>query len=137
MKMTLEQAREQAETNAYIEDMIETYINPEMRNLVYHSRLRTCSAWVYETEHFYILKSYNTFIASYNKETHEFIDFLRYVYGFTPSSCQHIAKFRNDFARNAKYHLRYYEIPSKWEKKINDELVEKLVMPYYEISKEK
>lgn len=126
MKMTLEQARKQAEINAYIEDMIDTYINAEMHDMIYHSRLRTCSAWVYETEHFYILKSYNTFIASYNKESHEFIDFLRYVYGFTSTSAQHIAKFRNDFARNAKHYLKYYEIPSKWEKKIDEEFMGQL-----------
>lgn len=127
MKMTFEQAIKQNEINVYIEDMIETYINPEMMNMVYHSRLRTCSAWVYETEHFYILKSYNTFVASYNKETHEFIDFLRYVYGFTATSAHHIAKFRNDFARNAISRLTYYEIPIKWENKINDEIMGQLV----------
>lgn len=127
MAMTLEQARKQSETNAYIEDMIETYINPEMRHMIYHSRLRTCSAHIYETEHFYILRSYNTFIASYNKETGEFIDFLRYVYGFTNTSAQHIAKFRHDFARNAKHFSTYYPIPSKWEKKINDEIMGQLL----------
>lgn len=126
MKMTLEQARVQNEINAYIEDMIDTYINSEMHNMIYRSRLRTCSAWVYETEHFYILKSYNTFVASYNKETHEFIDFLRYVYGFTSTSAQHIAKFHNDFARNASTRLTYYEIPSKWQNKIDDEIEEQL-----------
>ena len=127
MKMTLSQAREQAETNAYIVDMIETYINPEMRKMVYHSRLRTCSAHVYETEHFYVLRSYNTFVASFNKETGEFIDFLRYVYGFTNTSAQHIAKFRNDFASKAKYFCLYYPIPTKWEKKINDEILGQLL----------
>ena len=126
MAMTFEQAKVQSEINAYIEDMIENYINSEMHDMIYHSRLRTCSAWVYETEHFYILKSYNTFIASYNKETHEFIDFLRYVYGFTSTSAQHIAKFYNDFARKANTRLTYYDIPSKWEKKINDEIVGQL-----------
>ena len=126
MAMTLEQARVQGEINAYIEDMIETYIIPEMHDMVYHSRLRTCSAWVYETENFYLLRSYNTFVASYNKETHEFIDFLRYVYGFTSTSAQHIAKFRNDFARKANYRLTYYYIPGKWQKKIDDEIAGQL-----------
>lgn len=127
MTMTLKQARIQSEINAYILDVIDTYINPEMNSMIYYSRLRNCSASVYETEHFYVLKSYDTFVASYNKETHEFIDFLRYVYGFTSTSAQHIAKFKNDFARKATSHLRYYDIPSKWEKKINDEIMGQLI----------
>ena len=118
MKMTKEQAIKQHGINTYIIDMIDNYINPEMHDMIYHSRLRTCSAWVYETEHFYILRSYNTFIASYNKETHEFIDFLRYVYGFTSTSAQHIAKFHNDFARKANTRLTFYDIPTKWYKQI-------------------
>lgn len=126
MKMTIEQARKQDSINSYILDTIESQINPEMHDMVYHSRLRTCSAWVYETEHFYVLKSYNTFVASYNKETHEFIDFLRYVYGFTSTSAQHIAKFHIDFARKANSCLTYYEIPSKWQKKIDDEITGQL-----------
>lgn len=121
MAMTLKDARVQSYINANIEDMIDTYINPEMRKMVYHSRLRTCSAWVYETEHFYILKSYNTFIAAYNKETHEFVDFFRWAYGFTHTSASHIAKFRNDFARNAKTYSTYYPIPSKLQEKLDKE----------------
>ena len=128
MKMTLKQARVQSEINEYILDVIDTYINPEMNSMIYHSKLRTCSASVYETEHFYILKSYNTFVASYNKETHEFIDFLRYVYGFTSTSAQHIAKFKNDFARKATSHLIYYDIPSKWKKKIDEEIMGQLIV---------
>lgn len=118
MKMSKEQAIKQHEINNYIIDMIDNHINPEMDGMIYHSRLRTCSAWVYETEHFYILKSYNTFVASYNKESHEFIDFLRYVYGFASTSAQHIAKFHNDFARNANTRLTFYELPYKWYKQI-------------------
>lgn len=122
MKMTKEQAIKQDGINSYIVDVIDTYIKPEMHDMIYHSRLRTCSACIFETEHFYLLKSYNTFIASYNKETHEFIDFLRYVYGFTSTSAQHIAKFHNDFARKANSRLTYYEIPYKWQKKIDAEI---------------
>ena len=118
MAMTKEQAIKQHGINTYIIDTIDNYINPEMHDMIYHSRLRTCSAWVYETEHYYILRSYNTFIASYNKETHEFIDFLRYVYGFTSTSAHHIAKFHNDFARKANTRLTFYDIPTKWYKQI-------------------
>lgn len=121
MKMSKEQAIKQHGINRYIIDVFYNHINPEMHDMVYHSRLRTCSAWVYETENFYILKSYNTFVASYNKETHEFIDFLRYVYGYTSTSAQHIAKFHNDFARKANTRLTFYELPYKWYKQILEE----------------
>lgn len=61
-------------------------------------RLRTCSAWVYETEHFYILRSYNTFyVAIIRKENAQCYDLLRYVYGYTSTSAQHIAKFCSDY----------------------------------------
>lgn len=112
----------QREINNYIIDTIYNQINPEMDNMIYHSRLRTCSAWVYETEHFYILRSYNTFVASYNKETHEFIDFLRYVYGFTHTSASHVAKFYNDFARKGNTGLRFCEIPLKLSEKLDAEM---------------
>ena len=58
-------------------------------------RLRTCKAYVYETEHYYILRSYNTFVALIVKNTDTCIDMLREVYGYTPTSAQHIAKFRS------------------------------------------
>ena len=57
-------------------------------------RLRTCNAYVYETEHYYILRSYNTFVALIVKNTDTCIDMLRQVYGYTHTSAQHIAKFR-------------------------------------------
>lgn len=52
-----------------------------------------CQAYVYETENFYLLKSYNTFIACMNKDTEDVYDALRIVYGYTPTSAKHIAKF--------------------------------------------
>lgn len=60
-------------------------------------RLRTCSAWVYETEHYYILKSYDTFVACIHKESDTLFDALRIVYDFTTTSCQHIRKFAVDY----------------------------------------
>ena len=70
--------------------VIETY----GRNVEY-KRLYHCSAWYYNTENFYILKSYRTVIAIYDKTNNNFYDFLRAVYGYTSTSCQHIAKMRN------------------------------------------
>ena len=68
----------------------------------YRERLRTCSAYVYETEHYFILRSYNTFVAAVNKETGECYDFLRKVFGYTSTSSQHISKFWHDYAWSGK-----------------------------------
>ena len=61
------------------------------------SRLRTCRAYVTETKNFFVLKSYNTIVAIIDKTTGQKFDFLRYVFGFTSTSCQHIAKFFSDY----------------------------------------
>lgn len=61
-------------------------------------RLRSCSAWVYETDNFYFLKSYDTFVACICKRNNACFDVLRYVYGYTSTSAQHIAKFFSDYA---------------------------------------
>lgn len=61
-------------------------------------RLHNCQAWVYETEGFYILKSYRTFGVAYiRKETKQCYDVLRYVYGYTSTSALHIAKFIREY----------------------------------------
>ncbi len=62
-----------------------------------YKRLRSCSAYVFETENFYILKSYDTFIAAIEKQSHYIADVLRYVYGYTSTSAQHVAKFVHDY----------------------------------------
>ena len=63
-----------------------------------YKRLRSCAAWVYETENFYLLKSYNTFIAAIDKRTSFCVDVLRDVYGYTSTSDQHLAMFFSDYA---------------------------------------
>ena len=71
-------------------------------------RLRSCTAWVYETENFYILRSYNTYIAAIEKDSGYCADVLRKVYGYTNTSAQHIAKFTSDYGSRAKvYRWRY------------------------------
>lgn len=70
-------------------------------------RLRSCTAWVYETENYYLLKSYNTFIASVNKEDGKLFDALRMVYGFTSTSAQHVSKFWHDYRYGEKFTFRY------------------------------
>lgn len=60
------------------------------------------SGMVYETKHFYILRSYNTFIGCISKKTDVLYDNLRREYGYTATSAHHIAKFRKDFS-TSKY----------------------------------
>ena len=70
------------------------------------ARLRTCSAQVYETEHWYILESYSTLVACIAKDTDCGFDFLRYVYGYTATSAQHINKFFKDYGKD-KWGTKY------------------------------
>lgn len=60
-------------------------------------RLRSCTAWVFETEDYYILKSYETYVAVILKSADVMFDALRIVYGYTATSAQHIAKFSHDY----------------------------------------
>ena len=67
-------------------------------------RLRSCSAEVApvidaETGEllYYVLRSYNTIVAAIDVHTDTLYDFLRYVYGYTSTSAQHIAKFSKDY----------------------------------------
>ena len=76
-------------------------------------RLRNCTAWVYEKGKYYYLRSYGTIIAFIDKETDTLYDVLRYVYGYTSTSAQHISKFAKDYGRGkwgCSRELRYYPI---------------------------
>ena len=60
-----------------------------------------------------ILKSYETYVALYDKETDTFYDVLRYSYGYTATSAQHIAKFYKKLSKELSCQpslLRYYDI---------------------------
>lgn len=67
-------------------------------------RLRHCQAKIlrydiYDRYNVFALKSYETIVAAYVHygDCTIFIDFLRYVYGYTATSAQHISKFFNLF----------------------------------------
>ena len=60
-------------------------------------QLRSCSADVANVGCYLVLKSYNTVVAIIDKRTDTLYDFLRYVYGYTSTSAQHIAKFDHDY----------------------------------------
>ena len=59
--------------------------------------LRSCSADVARIGTLYVLRSYSTIVAVIDIETDTCYDFLRYVYGYTATSAQHITKFSRDY----------------------------------------
>lgn len=67
-------------------------------NAVLIGRLRTCNAKVYYENGYYALVSYDTIVAFIDEESGDLFDVLRYVYGYTATSAQHITKFRHDFS---------------------------------------
>lgn len=71
-------------------------------------RLRYCTAEVITTENYYLLRSYNTIVASINRNIGTECDVLRKVYGYTATSAQHIAKFFNDYAVSLSYTAKRY-----------------------------
>lgn len=60
-------------------------------------RLRSCQAQVIETQNYYILQSYSTYVACISKGTGKCADVLRKVYGYTSSSAKQIAYFKSDY----------------------------------------
>ena len=74
-------------------------------------QLKRCNADVYtfkmpDGTFLYVLKSYATFVAAIYENVG--YDFLRYVYGYTATSAQHIAKFMNEY--DAQICHRYYPL---------------------------
>lgn len=59
------------------------------------TRFRTCNARVATFSDYIILVSYNSLVAFIKDGV--LYDVLRYVYGYTSTSAQHIAKFANDY----------------------------------------
>ena len=83
-------------------------------------KLRSCSAEVApvidsETGEllYYVLRSYRTIVAIIDIKTDTLYDFLRYVYGYTSTSAQHIAKFSKDYGMGkwgCAHSLTYREV---------------------------
>lgn len=71
-------------------------------------RLRYCKAEVITTKNYYLLRSYDAIVASINRYIGTECDVLRKVYGYTPASAQHIAKFFNDYAISLSYPAKRY-----------------------------
>ena len=77
-------------------------------------RLRYCKAWVYtfvdeNGDTYYVLRSYGTMVACVSPIGAKY-DWLRYAYGYTATSAQHIAKFFNDYAPLSNIMYRYYPV---------------------------
>lgn len=99
----------QAFCNQICKEVYEDAIE-ELNDTCTYKRLRSCSALVFETEHYYILQSYRIPIAVIAKSTDTLYDVLRYVYGYTLTSAQHISKFEKDYCRgkwNCEMRLTY------------------------------
>ena len=105
---------EQLEVNAYVENIVND-INALLRTSspAAWCRLYHCSAEMAQIGDWMLLRSYSTIVAAYNPVTDELFDFLRLVYGYTATSAQHIAKFRNycrdEFGNNPTIY-RWYSV---------------------------
>ena len=76
-------------------------------SVIKEKKLRSCNAVVFETENYYILRSYSTVVALIDKENFAGFDFLRIVYGYTATSAQHISKFFHDYHAIIEYRFCY------------------------------
>ena len=68
------------------------------------NRLRSCRANVATFSDYTILISYNTLVAFIKDGI--LYDVLRYVYGYTSTSAQHIAKFAKDYGAKERHTWR-------------------------------
>ena len=89
----------QTNINRWCDENYQKAIQESLKTNNYNDckRLRTCQAWVYETDNYYLLRSYNTIVALIRKDNKQGYDVLRGVYGYTNTSAQHIAKFFSDY----------------------------------------
>ena len=97
---------EQQNTNLVVKNELENVMYDFEHNARFCAKLRTCNAAVYESPTAYYLKSYNTMIAWIDKESSILYDALRFVYGYTATSAQHIAKFATDYHCASRYTYR-------------------------------
>lgn len=80
-------------------------------SVVYRERLFHCKADVLDLDNNCLaLISYGTLVAVFDRSTGFFYDVLRYTYGYTSTSAQHIAKFRGMLRNSIIEEYRYYPI---------------------------
>ena len=85
-------------------DMFRDAMHSAITSIYNEHRLRSCSATVFDLVDdttgevlYHVLRSYNTIVAAIDVRTDTLYDFLRYVYGYTSTSAQHISKFSKDY----------------------------------------
>lgn len=64
---------------------------------------RKCSAELIVSDKYIFLRSYRTLIAVYDIGENAVYDCLRYMYGYTATSSQHISKFYHDMKANKMF----------------------------------
>lgn len=64
---------------------------------------RKCSAELIKSDKYIFLRSYRTLIAVYDIEENIVYDCLRYMYGYTSTSAQHISKFYHNMKANEMF----------------------------------
>ena len=99
---------EQLAINAHVLDAIKAFNYDNAHSTLNWHRLRSCSAEVAQIENWIVLRSYNTIVAVIHRESGILYDFLRYVYGYTSTSAQHISKFAHDYGCTNR--LTYKEV---------------------------
>lgn len=89
----------QININRWCDDNYQKAIHEAVESNCYNKRkrLRTCQAWVYETDNYYLLRSFETIVAVIRKDNKQGYDVLRGVYGYTARSAGQIAKFFSDY----------------------------------------
>ena len=94
MKKTVQKSINENVLAVYDNVIVNNYGHPDVKGSVWEiKQLYHCQAWIIHTDEGYYLKSYNTIIA-YTPGYYDIVyDFLRYVYGYTATSAQHISKF--------------------------------------------
>lgn len=110
---------EQVAINEQVLSAIEKF-NASHYYLDNNRKLRSCSAYVADAVDcetgeilYHVLTSYNTVVAIIDVQTDTLYDFLRYVYGYSATSAQHIAKFGQDYGRGkwgCAHSLTYREV---------------------------
>lgn len=88
-------------------DALKTFYEYVPRNRINYAnftRLRSCNAMVATLSGYTVLISYNTLVAFIKDGI--LYDVLRYVYGYTSTSTQHIAKFANDYSAKERHTWR-------------------------------
>lgn len=95
---------EQQEINFQVEDFVRSIGRGDIIETgIMEERLRKCAATVKVYMHkdtgviVFLLCSFGTIVAAFDTDNRVCYDFLRYVYGYTARSAEHIRKFKSDY----------------------------------------